>query len=326
MRKRIFFSFALLGLFLFCSCDSQKKQSADSSPGPAALSTEMDADLEAIQVNFPIDNQGARVGIWTSDYKAAISLAKEKELPIILNFTGSDWCKYCKYLVRDVFSKTEWQAWAVDKFVMVYLDFPRDPSLSNEELMQQNIELREKYQIEAFPSILLLDSDESLLGFVEMREDNSVHTFQRNLKSLNRRRKSVIKKMLAELPESNRAEITATYDKIEANRKKIEETAKKYEEMAKQYEETLQNVQKEIVELSEKTEQALMESIVARLSAEDKEKYKEAKTKLEQIQNQLDTWLSGAPENTETNRLLFKTYQRQLQEQSDIIADLIDPN
>ena len=39
-----------------------------------------------------IQKEGAEPGVWTMDFEAAKKLAKEKKLPILLNFTGSDWC------------------------------------------------------------------------------------------------------------------------------------------------------------------------------------------------------------------------------------------
>jgi len=42
------------------------------------------------------DTEGAKVGRWTMDLDAAKKLATDKQLPILLNFTGSDWCYWCK--------------------------------------------------------------------------------------------------------------------------------------------------------------------------------------------------------------------------------------
>ena len=37
------------------------------------------------------------------DYDAALTLAEEKKLAVFLDFTGSDWCGWCKLMDRSVF-------------------------------------------------------------------------------------------------------------------------------------------------------------------------------------------------------------------------------
>lgn len=76
------------------------------------------------------DTDGAKVGVWTQDYDAAITLAKEKSLPVMLNFTGSDWCGWCKLMDKQVFSTDDWTKWATNNIVLVFLDFPQDRTSS----------------------------------------------------------------------------------------------------------------------------------------------------------------------------------------------------
>ena len=40
------------------------------------------------------DLNGITPGKWTMDFDAAKKLANEKKLPILLNFSGSDWCGF----------------------------------------------------------------------------------------------------------------------------------------------------------------------------------------------------------------------------------------
>lgn len=64
------------------------------------------------QAGDKVQLEGAKVGEWTMDFDAAVKLAGEKNLPLILNFTGSDWCGWCKLMDESVFSKREWQKFA----------------------------------------------------------------------------------------------------------------------------------------------------------------------------------------------------------------------
>ena len=47
----------------------------------------------------------ARAGVWTEDYAAALAQAKQDGKYILMYFTGSDWCGWCKRLKAEVFSK-----------------------------------------------------------------------------------------------------------------------------------------------------------------------------------------------------------------------------
>ena len=42
---------------------------------------------------------------WLTDYKKATAQAEEEDKPILVDFTGSDWCGWCIRLDKEVFSK-----------------------------------------------------------------------------------------------------------------------------------------------------------------------------------------------------------------------------
>ncbi|MGI6100634.1 MAG: thioredoxin family protein [Kiritimatiellia bacterium] len=103
--------------------------------------------------------KGARVGEWTMDYDAAKTLAKDKNLPILINFTGSDWCGWCKLMDRQVFSKPEWKAYAKDNLVLVFIDFPQDKTLVPMHLVSRNDALARQFGVRGFPTYFLLGAD-----------------------------------------------------------------------------------------------------------------------------------------------------------------------
>ena len=55
---------------------------------------------------------GHQAGKFTMDLTAARKYARENNTPILLNFTGSDWCNWCKLMEKNVFEKEEWAAYA----------------------------------------------------------------------------------------------------------------------------------------------------------------------------------------------------------------------
>ncbi|HEY0369086.1 MAG TPA: thioredoxin family protein, partial [Chthoniobacterales bacterium] len=79
------------------------------------------------------------------------------------DFTGSDWCGWCIKLDREVFSKPEFKAYAEKNLVLLELDFPRGRELTPSE-RAQNQQLAMKYQIEGFPTIVVLDGEGKMVG------------------------------------------------------------------------------------------------------------------------------------------------------------------
>ena len=85
-----------------------------------------------------------------------------------MDFTGSDWCGWCVRLEKEVFSQPEFKDYASKNLVLLELDFPRRKELSA-EMMEQNQRLAMKYQIQGFPTIVVLDSsgkEIAQLGYV----------------------------------------------------------------------------------------------------------------------------------------------------------------
>jgi thioredoxin-related protein len=94
---------------------------------------------------------------WLTDFEAAKKAAAEGKQDMLLDFTGTDWCSWCIKLREEVFDKEAFQAGTKDKYVLVELDFPRKKEL-DEKLKAQNESLREKFQVEGYPSIFLCDA------------------------------------------------------------------------------------------------------------------------------------------------------------------------
>ena len=95
---------------------------------------------------------------WTSDYQAAQKQAAESKKDLLIDFTGSDWCIWCKRLDKEVFEEADFQKEIVKGYVLVKLDFPQDQSLVTEEIKAQNAQLQEQYKVQGFPTIFLMDA------------------------------------------------------------------------------------------------------------------------------------------------------------------------
>ena len=104
----------------------------------------------------------AEAQTWITDYDAAMKIAEKEGKTVLINFTGSDWCGWCKKLDREVFDTEEFKAYAAENLVLLKLDFPRKKQLPAEE-KKQNQMLLSKHGVRGFPTIMLLDSKEKVI-------------------------------------------------------------------------------------------------------------------------------------------------------------------
>lgn len=101
---------------------------------------------------------------WTTNYEEAAKQAKTNSKPMILFFTGSDWCGWCHKLEDEVLNTSEFIEAAGNKYVFVMLDFPTPNNPIDPKVAAQNKLLKEKYAIRGFPTIIILDSNEKQIG------------------------------------------------------------------------------------------------------------------------------------------------------------------
>ncbi len=98
-----------------------------------------------------------QAGIWKTDYEAALKQASAENKYVLVDFSGSDWCGWCIKLEREVFSQKEFIDYAKANLICVLLDFPRGKELPKAQ-KASNQALSERYQVEGFPTVLILNS------------------------------------------------------------------------------------------------------------------------------------------------------------------------
>jgi thioredoxin-related protein len=100
---------------------------------------------------------------WQTDFKKAQDQAKTDHKLLLVDFTGSDWCGWCIKLNREVFSKPEFQDYASKNLVLLEIDFPRTKAQSD-SVKKQNEHLAEQYQIQGFPTVIVLNGEGRKVG------------------------------------------------------------------------------------------------------------------------------------------------------------------
>ena len=132
-----------------------------------------------------VEIDGASVGVWTMDFDAAVKLAGEKKLPLILNFTGSDWCGWCKLMDKNVFAEEAWKTYAKEHVLLVTLDFPQDKSIVPEKYVARNKALQEKFGVRGYPTYVVLDNDgDTKLGQLGAGRDKTPSSFIEEFKGV----------------------------------------------------------------------------------------------------------------------------------------------
>ena len=93
---------------------------------------------------------------WNTEMNKSIEISLDTKKPIMLFFTGSDWCGWCKKLVREVYDKPEFKKWAKKNVVLVEIDFPRKSKLPA-EIQKQNRDLQQMFGVRGYPTIWMVN-------------------------------------------------------------------------------------------------------------------------------------------------------------------------
>jgi len=100
---------------------------------------------------------------WYKNFSEAAAAAKQAHKPLLLFFTGSDWCGWCKKMDQEVFSSSDFAQAVGNDFVFVEIDFPMNKPLPPEQT-QANNELKKKYGVTGYPTIIILDSSGNFIA------------------------------------------------------------------------------------------------------------------------------------------------------------------
>ena len=89
---------------------------------------------------------------WETNMENAVQVSMKTKKPLLLFFTGSDWCGWCIRLQNEVLKTPEFAAWAKENVVLVEVDFPKR-SPQQPEVQRQNMELQQFFQVQGYPTV-----------------------------------------------------------------------------------------------------------------------------------------------------------------------------
>lgn len=100
---------------------------------------------------------------WHDNFARAQGFAKKTHRPMLLNFTGSDWCVWCKRMKAETLDQKPFIVYASTNLLLVEVDFPNDHPLPKER-QDANDALKAQYDVKGFPTFILVDADGKELG------------------------------------------------------------------------------------------------------------------------------------------------------------------
>ena len=95
---------------------------------------------------------------WLVDFAKAKAQSAKEGKPILMEFTGSDWCPPCKALHKNVLTSDAFKKQIPAKLVLLKLDNPRNKSKQTPEEIAQYKKLSKEYKVRGVPTIIIADA------------------------------------------------------------------------------------------------------------------------------------------------------------------------
>lgn len=113
---------------------------------------------------------------WLINYEEVYQKSIKENKPILANFTGSDWCGWCKRLQKAVFDTDVFKKWANENVVLFELDYPRR-SPQDPKIKKQNAELQQTFRgvVRGYPTVLIFDIERTFEGNEKKSDGIKIH-------------------------------------------------------------------------------------------------------------------------------------------------------
>ncbi|MEL6483605.1 MAG: thioredoxin family protein [Bacteroidota bacterium] len=118
---------------------------------------------------------------WEASFESATTKASDFDRPVLLVFSGSDWCAPCIRFKRKIFDSNDFLEYAEQHYVLYNADFPRKKKNKlAEDKLNVNKSLAERFNPKGyFPFVVVLDQDEKVLGVTDFDPKKSTQEYIR---------------------------------------------------------------------------------------------------------------------------------------------------
>ncbi|MGB0839069.1 MAG: thioredoxin family protein [Chitinophagales bacterium] len=120
-----------------------------------------------VQAQYESNAVAAYSEIWHTDFVIAQQEAQITNKPIVMVFSGSDWCMPCILLKAQILDTNPFVEYALENYVLMNVDFPRE-TLTHGVFSDAQIELIKKYNpTRGVPTVLVVHPNGRILGQVK---------------------------------------------------------------------------------------------------------------------------------------------------------------
>lgn len=264
-----------------------------------------------------VQEDGAEKGAWTMDYEAAKAKAKETKTPLFVLFTGSDWCKWCKVMDDQVFSKPEWQEFAKANLFLAYIDFPQDEKLVPEKYKERNKKLQEEMDVDGYPTMILFDGEGKELERLQAEQSITAKKFVGMIRLRMLYTPSELEKVYAKLPKEEADALRKRGERkafLEAELMKADKILEAEIEAAeKKHEAVAAPLNEELEKIGDSFDKEIIYQLIKRKSPEKLEEFKKAQAELEDAMQKAMEWIQTRPEQNEANNKIFMEHRNKIE-------------
>lgn len=120
---------------------------------------------------------------------SAFSASSEQGKPLLLIFSGSDWCPNCRRLEKSVLNTPEFSNYLKDNIILLKADFPQRKK-QEAALKEQNEQLAEQYNPQGlFPTLVLFKpggNKKSYIGYKNQTPDEFIDILNKQIQNFDR--------------------------------------------------------------------------------------------------------------------------------------------
>jgi len=120
---------------------------------------------------------------WLDTVEQGLATATENQKPLLVFFTGSDWCPWCVGLYEYCMNNQEFASYANDNLNLVMIDFPKKAELTPER-KEYCKRIFDSYNLTGLPTVLLFNQQYQLLGTTGYHEGFDGAAFVKELQTM----------------------------------------------------------------------------------------------------------------------------------------------